>query len=334
METIKMYITNLFQNMPETEEVLKAKNELLSMMEDKYNELKEKGKSENEAIGIVISEFGNIDELKDELGIENTMKNFDSGVKKVGLEKRETARKVSMDEATDFLKNTFKFSFKISLGVVLCITSVVPLIVLNGFVDIKAVNAIGLTYMFLSIAAAVALFIISGIRYEKYNYLKEERLELEITALRNIKEQKEDYKTSFAVRIAVGVVMCILSVIPIIIIGLVFGESNRGYEALGAGILLVIVAAAVVLFITTGMKMDALKQLLQEEEYSPDRKRKDDLVSKVAAVYWPLVVVIYFGWSFGTMDWARSWIVWPVAGILFAAVSGICNLLDPNKKRS
>ena len=38
-------------------------------MEEKYRELKRSGKSENEAIGIVISEFGNINELIDELGI-------------------------------------------------------------------------------------------------------------------------------------------------------------------------------------------------------------------------------------------------------------------------
>ncbi|MFQ7714954.1 MAG: permease prefix domain 1-containing protein [Agathobacter rectalis] len=41
------------------------------MMEDKYNELISEGKSDNEAIGIVISEFGNLDELADSLGIKS-----------------------------------------------------------------------------------------------------------------------------------------------------------------------------------------------------------------------------------------------------------------------
>ena len=31
------------------------------MMEDKYTELKNEGKSENEAVGTVIAEFGNLD---------------------------------------------------------------------------------------------------------------------------------------------------------------------------------------------------------------------------------------------------------------------------------
>ena len=69
METIKSYLETMFANMPNTPEVIRAKTELLGMMEDKYNELIQEGKSENEAVGTVISEFGNLDELADTLGI-------------------------------------------------------------------------------------------------------------------------------------------------------------------------------------------------------------------------------------------------------------------------
>ena len=65
METIKNYLENMFSHLPNTPEVQKAKYELYQMMEDKYNELISEGKSDNEAIGIVISEFGNLDELAD-----------------------------------------------------------------------------------------------------------------------------------------------------------------------------------------------------------------------------------------------------------------------------
>ena len=63
MDTIKNYLDNMFSAFPKTAEISKIKENLFSNMEDKYNELKQSGKSENEAIGIVISEFGNIDEL-------------------------------------------------------------------------------------------------------------------------------------------------------------------------------------------------------------------------------------------------------------------------------
>ena len=52
METIKSYLETMFANMPNTPEVIRAKTELLGMMEDKYNELIQEGKSENEAVGV------------------------------------------------------------------------------------------------------------------------------------------------------------------------------------------------------------------------------------------------------------------------------------------
>ena len=70
MDTIKTYLDNMFLNLPKTDEINSLKNDLLNNMEDKYNELKTQGKTENEAIGIVISEFGNIDELINEMGIK------------------------------------------------------------------------------------------------------------------------------------------------------------------------------------------------------------------------------------------------------------------------
>lgn len=69
MDTIKSYLETMFANLPATAEVLKAKDELWGMMEDKYNELISEGKSENEAVGTVISEFGNLDELAETLGL-------------------------------------------------------------------------------------------------------------------------------------------------------------------------------------------------------------------------------------------------------------------------
>ena len=70
MDTIRIYLENMFARLPGTPEIMKLQNDMLHTMEDKYEELKSEGKSENEAIGIVISEFGNIDELLEELGLK------------------------------------------------------------------------------------------------------------------------------------------------------------------------------------------------------------------------------------------------------------------------
>ena len=71
MNTIRNYLNAMFAGLPDTPEVRRAYEELAAMMEDKYTELMEEGLTENEAVGTVISEFGNLEELAQTLGIED-----------------------------------------------------------------------------------------------------------------------------------------------------------------------------------------------------------------------------------------------------------------------
>ena len=68
-------------------------------MEDKYNELLAEGKSDNEAVGIVIAEFGNLDEVAEELGIRGVM-DGERGSSGMG---RAASRHVTAEEAEQFL---------------------------------------------------------------------------------------------------------------------------------------------------------------------------------------------------------------------------------------
>ena len=61
--------------------------------------------------------------------------------------------------------------------------------------------------------------------------------------------------------------------------------------------------------------------LLQEGEYSLAEKRLKRKLDAFSGAYWCLATAIYLGWSFWTMRWDFTWILWPVAGVLFAAVS-------------
>ena len=110
METIRNYLETMFLKLPNTPEVYKAKNELWQMMEDKYTELKEEGKSENEAVGIVISEFGNLDELANDLGISRFVEN----------QPMPQGKTLSLDQAKSYLADAGKSAYRTALGVMLC----------------------------------------------------------------------------------------------------------------------------------------------------------------------------------------------------------------------
>lgn len=96
METIFNYLENMFLQLPQTPEVLRAKQELGNMMEDKFQELIAEGRKENEAVGIVISEFGNLEELAEELGISQVVNHQNV--------ERDTSRYVDREEAEHLLK--------------------------------------------------------------------------------------------------------------------------------------------------------------------------------------------------------------------------------------
>ena len=74
METIHNYLESMFARLPNTQEVIRRKCELGQMMEDKYSELIEAGKSDNEAVAQVTAEFGKLKEsVSDVHGISHIL---------------------------------------------------------------------------------------------------------------------------------------------------------------------------------------------------------------------------------------------------------------------
>ena len=205
MDTIRTYLDNMFLSLPETPETLRAKEELYAMMEDKYAELKASGKSENEAIGIVITEFGNLDEVLTEFPFSSSQS------PNTPQDETDLFHIVSADEADDFLRFSKKYATKIALGVMLCIFSPVLLIYLAGLSEFtlnrlpENMSAfLGLLALFLCIAVAVALFVSSGISAPQYDYLKKEPFRISLDTAAYLGELHNQFRSAFAIQISVG----------------------------------------------------------------------------------------------------------------------------------
>ena len=68
-----------------------------------------------------------------------------------------------------------------------------------------------------------------------------------------------------------------------------------------------------------------INQLLEEEDYTRQKKHENKKMSGPVMVYWLIATAIYLAWSFTTNDWDRTWIIWPVVGVLFPAFYAIVN---------
>ena len=69
MDTIETFLDAMFAPYPATPRLTEARGELRAMMEDAYNDAIAQGKTHNEAVGQVITDFGNLHELAPVLGI-------------------------------------------------------------------------------------------------------------------------------------------------------------------------------------------------------------------------------------------------------------------------
>ncbi|MEK5382325.1 permease prefix domain 1-containing protein [Niallia sp. FSL W8-0635] len=319
MNSIISYLDNVFANLPKTSEMEKLKLEMLSNMEDKYYELKEAGKSENEAIGIVISEFGNIDELLSELDIPLN-------------EEKPSERQLSEEEVNLFFQLTSKAMNLIGIGVMLCIlgSSILVLFLTlydNGFLNGIAENTatlIGVAQLLLFVAIAVSLFIYSGLLLEKYKFIeKKGNFTIPIHLLKKIEMAKEAYQPIFFRSIIIGVSLCILS--PVVL--LVTIAINEQAVTYGVCVLLLLIAIATYVFIVNGGKMDAYTKLLKEESYSIEKKKEEKVIGAFAAIIWPLATAIFLFTGFVYGNWHINWIIFPIAGLLMAMFSGAYTIM-------
>ena len=254
METIRNYLSTMFAGLPDTPEVRKAYEELAAMMEDKYTELIAEGCGENEAVGTVISEFGNLEELAQTLGIEEYMGEARRGTAQQGTAHEETAaedpapeqysdfRVISAEEVCDYLGvGSFAAMLK-CFGIFLCITSVIGPILLSdfgtGWIG-GMLESFGTALFFVFIAAAVACFLISGAYKKPWKFIGIEPLELDSGAEEITADQERTAENESTKRKVTGIVLIILSFVPAALFGDVVGPAMM-FIFVGAGVFLLV----------------------------------------------------------------------------------------------
>ncbi len=241
------------------------------------------------------------------------------------------ARPVNLEEANSYLEQVRRSALKIAAGVAICILCPIPVILLGvmseqpGSGVTEAMTAgIGVGCLLLMIAAAVAMFILEGFRLDRYEYLDKDPIATEYGVAGIAERRRETYEPVWRRSIVVGVICCILAVVPLIVVG-AFYEENEVLQAWMVALMLGLIAAGVFLMVRSGMIWESFHKLLEENEYTREKKLQNRKNWPIGAIYWSLVTAVYLGWSFITCDWGRTWIIWPVAGVLFGAVTGIAN---------
>ena len=236
-------------------------------------------------------------------------------------------RVVSLEEAQRFLQVKRENAAQIALGVFLCILGVALLALLGGLSEYgslplseDAAGALGMVLLLILIAVAVTRFIRCGQRMRDFEFMEEEEFETAYGVTGMARELKREYTEKYAPLTIAGAVLCIVGVVPLFA-AVIFTQSERVY-VLMAVLMLLIIGVGAACFILAGVNRGAVDMLLQEGDYLRRKKRRSGLLSTVSLVYWMMATAIFLIWGY-TADYKVSWIVWPVAGVLFPAVSAV-----------
>lgn len=332
MEAIRNYLETMFLNLPNTPEVYKAKNELWQMMEDKYTELKNEGKSENEAVGTVIAEFGNLDELADDLGI----KQF---VHQPQQAQTSNAVSLSMEDARQFLREHSRHSYFVALSVFLFILSACCPVFFGVAADTSLRNsdvldASGVVLLFLFIAIGVGMLVYSNVCMGHWKHLEGGNFVTDFATTDYIHHEMEHYKSTHALLLTIGIMLCILSVVPPILLDAASSFAADTLEDCSAGFVLIFVAIGVFLIVISSMRMGGYRTLLHLNNqntiggnYVPEQQDRqqyhNSTLAAIMSVYWPTITCLYLIWSFLSFDWWITWIVWPIAAIVESLIKNI-----------
>ena len=270
--------------------------------------------------------------LKDE--IEN--EDYTDGVSDPGI------RKITLAEANEYLELRKMAAKRIAIATMLCIIAVFPLLLLgvaseypNFSWSEELACGVGLVFLFPIVAIAVTIFIRVGFTNAPYEFIEKEPFETEYGVVGLVKDAQKKYRSTYVKYNYIGSCICVLSPVPLLCAAF---TDNDFLTVTMLTVTMLIAGIGAMFFIVCGVRWASMQKLLKEGEYSPTEKKKSKIKETVGVVYWLLVTAIFLLWSFLGNDrtgvngndwisWQSSWIVWPIAGVLFGAVMMLCNLI-------
>ncbi len=247
-----------------------------------------------------------------------------------------SVKRITLAQANDFLEWRKSASVRIAIGTFLCVIAVIPLLILGAAEEVPYYNisenvagGVGLTALFIIVAIAVAIFIFCGFRNEPFDFIDKEPFETEYGVKGMVKERRKLYKSTYTKCNVIGTCVCILSPIPLFIGA--FTEKEF-FTVIMFTVTMLLAGIGTVFFIVSGVRWASMQKLLKEGEFAPQEKRKSRIKETIGTAFWLTATAVYLGWSFLTNDWEITWLVWPIAGILYACVVSLLNLFADREK--
>lgn len=249
-------------------------------------------------------------------------------------------RRVTMGQAADYLARRRAAAPKVAFAVLLCIVSPVTLLLLSALsesgrfgISGNAAAGIGLCVLLVLLAVAVSIFLRADADVRDYRFLEEEPFETEYGVEGMVRQRQREYADTRTRLVTAGVVLCVLAAVPLFAAMCISGSDLLYIAAVCA--LLVLVAIGCLALVTAGVYQGAMERLLEEGDYARGQKKHRRVLGTVSTIYWLTATAVFLLYTYGPHGNGQprySWIIWAVAGVLYAAVMGVVRLLLRGRK--
>ena len=249
-------------------------------------------------------------------------------------------RRVTMEEASAYLALRRAAAPKMALAAFLCIISPVALLILAAMSEMSrfgisenAASGIGLCGLLVLVAIGVALFLTCSARVRDFAFLEEEPFETEYGVSGMVKERMQDFAGTYSRLNITGTVLCILSAVPLFV-SMCMETADVVYVA-AVCLLLIIAGIGCVAFTYGGTIHASMERLLEEGDYTRQQKSRRGVKGAISTIYWLLVTAIFMWYTFGPSGNGQarySWFIWAIAGVLYAAVMLVVNLIQRSRE--
>lgn len=324
MNVIDSYLDTLFGPYPDSPRLREARLELRAMMEDKQQGLLEDGLTQSQAVGRVIAEFGTLEEVAPVLGIDAELG------RAAAAPTAPQAPELDVPRAREYVEAVHRSQWLSATGVALFVLCAAPLLLLIAATGSPQGDpagwaiAVGISAVLVMVSLGVVLMTVRDARLKDYEDIDQGDFTL-TPQVRDVAERIwDENRRRTTIAGAVAIVLFILCALPTILAALL-GAQNSLVVLYGVCLTLAMVATGLAVMTRAGWADSASSALLQDqddEDEDPEYST-NPVVRAIAAVYWPVMAAIYLAWSFLTGDWHVSWVLWPVAGVLYAGLSGL-----------
>ena len=304
MKIIKDYIEVLFLQVPVTAETLKVKEDLLNTAEDHFEGLIAEGVSEKEAIGIVISEFGSIDDILMELELDKVQLDAEEPIE-------QAAGFLSLDEVTEHWSELRSHITSMGIGLSIIVFGFACLPFLEyGYGGI--LTTVTLLFIFFLWGTGFLIFAIHLLDYRKQiRQLKDYSISEEVFTFTEL--QMERYRKSYHVGLTLGFLAFLFS-LPILFI-----LSSWFISTLGIFFFFLLFGAGSFLICYVSLIQNGFKRIINM--YTKKEKRRRRMIKKGPVtfnedLFWVSVVIIYFAFSFMFSAWLYSWLIFLVGFVV------------------